>query len=212
MMNPLPMEGLDAETEAEVEIEGLDTIICRTIIIEEKKKTRSGSFEYELINMPKEINVGEKFDLTVRLDNNDASPSDIKIWSYVFRGPKSYSGEREENKKEFVLKGRSSDIIELSNLIPEAEPGDYRLKIVINKDGQKTNKEITEDIRITDEKINLESDFVDSEILEKGRITANLITSDGVVYESTTEKAKKLILTFTLILSVFINIVLFWRR
>ena len=209
----IKIKGLDAENEGEVEIEGIDTTICKTITVEKKETTSSKNFKYEIIEMPSEIIPGEKFDIKLRLDNDDETSSDIKVWSYVFRGPKSYSGEREENKKEFVLKKRSSDVVELSNIVPEAEAGDYRLKIVINKDNQKTNKQITEDIRIMDEEIELKNEeFSDSEILEENKITQNLIKESGVVYESTTEKAKKLVVVFLLILSVFLNVILFWRR
>src|SRR3989338_1655997 len=107
--------------------------------------------------MPHEICIGEKFDLAIRLDNNDNNDMSIKVWSYVFRGPKSYSGDRDENQKEFVLKGRTSDIVELSNIVDEAEPGDYRLKVVINKDNQKTSNEITQDIKINS-KIDLKNE------------------------------------------------------
>ena len=193
-----------------LEVEEITNSLCKTIKVE--KKASSGKFSYEIIEMPLEINVGKKFNLMVRLDNNDEVDIPIKIWSYVFRGPKSYSGDREENKKEFVLKKRSSDIVDLSNIIPEADPGDYRLKVVINKDNQKTNKEITEDIKIVSS--NLENKlFIDSELGERGnKITQNVVKTTGIVYESTTEKTKKLALLFLVILSIILNVVLIWRR
>ena len=145
--------------------------------------------------MPESINAGEKFEVIVRLDNNQDVGIPIKIWSYVYRGSKSYSGDREENKKEFLLKARISDIVELSNIVPAAEDGDYKLKVVINKDSQKTNNEITKDIVVIasqDENDNieeLEGKEINIDGEEKGKITNNAVNY-GIVYESTAEKAK----------------------
>ena len=50
---------------------------------------------------------------------------------------------------------------------------------------------------------------IDDEI--KNKITTNAVNY-GVVYESTTEKAKNLILLFLVIVSILLNIVLIWRR
>ena len=198
-----------------LKVKGITSSLCEEVKVEEKK-TRPGEFSYEIIEMPHEIGIGEKFDLAIRLDNNDNNDMSIKVWSYVFRGPKSYSGDRDENQKEFVLKGRTSDIVELSNIVDEAEPGDYRLKVVINKDNQKTNKEVTEDVKIKDNKISLENkSSVDNElgeILQENKITQNAVKEAGIVYESTTEKAKNLVLVFLTILSVILNVVLIWRR
>ena len=208
------IEGLDAEDEEEIEVEGIDTTICREIKVEAKAKTTSSkSFNYEIIEMPESINAGEKFEVIVRLDNNQDVGIPIKIWSYVYRGSKSYSGDREENKKEFLLKARISDIVELSNIVPAAEDGDYKLKVVINKDSQKTNNEITEDIKITNKKTGLKnkSDANKNGNLEKNKITQNAI-KNAVSYESSTEKAKELILISLMVLSVILNVILIWRR
>lgn len=204
--------GLDAETEEEVEIEDIEGSLCETILIKDKKLNLR-NFQYELIEMPSEIIVGEKFDIKLRLDNNEDSDIPIKIWSYIYRGPKSYSGEREENKKEFVLKKKSSDIVELSNIVTEANSGDYRMKVLINKNSQKTNNEITENIKINN-KIEKNKEFLDSKLIisEENKITQNVIRNSGVVYESSSEKSKKLVITLLLILSLLLNIILIWRR
>ena len=137
--------------------------------------------------MTQEINVGEKFDLTVKLDNNNDVDIPIKVWSYVYRGSKSYSGDREENKQEFILKAHSLHIIELENIVEDAEPGNYKFKVVLNKNNQKTNSQITKDIII-----NKKSNEKEANNNEKNNI-GNLITANnvlmnnyGFVYESTT--------------------------
>ena len=75
---------------------------------------------------------------------------DFSIWSYVYRGSKVYSDSRDANKINFTLFPEQSIIIELIDIV-HAEPGEYKLKIKLNKDNQKTNKEIKWDIEIIEE-------------------------------------------------------------
>ena len=91
------------------------------------------------------IKPGKKFKTKIMLDNNNNADIPIKVWSYVYRGSKSYSGEREENMKEFSLKANSLQVIVLSNIMEDAKPGNYKFKVLINKNNQKTNNEITKD-------------------------------------------------------------------
>ncbi len=209
------ISGLDAENEKEIKIEDVDSSLCKTIKTEEKKKASSGNLVYELIEAPGEISVGRKFDVVLRMDNNNENDIDIKVWSYVYRGSKSYSGEREENKKEFVLKGMSSDVVELSNIVPEAEPGDYKLKVWINKDNQKTNKGITNDIKIINEKIELERALLPDDIIGnpvENKITAFVVKEGEFTYKSTSEKARDLVFWFLFFLFAFLTLILVWRR
>ena len=56
-------------------------------------------------------------------DNNNNQDIDIKVWSYVYRGSKSYSGERKADMEEFVLKANSLQIVELQNTGEDAGSG-----------------------------------------------------------------------------------------
>ena len=106
-------------------------------------------FYYEIMEIPEFIYSNEGFLVKVKLENYDEEGHDIKIWSYVYRGSKVYSESREANIQEFVLKPNSSIVVELENRA-QAEPGEYKLKVKINKDNQKTDKELTENISIAD--------------------------------------------------------------
>jgi len=194
-----------------LDVKGITSSLCKTIKVE-KKKASPGKFSYGVITVPQEINVGEKFDLTVKLDNNDNQDIPIKLWSYVYRGSKSYSGDREENMKEFTLKANSLQVIELSNMVEDAKPGNYKLKAVVNKNNQKTNNEITKDIAIKSNVKDTDNpEYLSATEEENNQITSNIINY-GQVYESTTEKAKNLAPLFIIILSVLLNIVLIWKR
>ena len=209
-------EGLDSQDEEEIRIEGLTDSMCDVKIIE-SKKSAAKSFDFELKDFNEVIDTNKKFKTNIVLDNNNDEDMDIKLWSYVYRGSKSYSGERDENMKEFTLNANSLQVVELSNMVENTEPGNYKFKIILNKNGQKTNNEITKDIVI---KSNLDenNDLMNLEAKETGiddgiknKITGNTINY-GVVYESTTEKAKHLILIFMVFLSVLLNVVLIWKR
>ena len=109
-------------------------------------KNKKG-FYYEIVEAPESIYNGEEFLVKVKLDNYDKEKHDIKIWSYVYRGSKVYSESREANMQELALQPNTSLIVELENKA-QAGQGDYKLKVKINKDNQKTNKELTKNISV----------------------------------------------------------------
>ncbi|MBI2208322.1 lamin tail domain-containing protein [Candidatus Woesearchaeota archaeon] len=209
-------EGLDSQDEEEIRIDDLTDSMCDVKIIESKKLAAKG-FDFELKDFNEVVDVNKKFSAKIVLDNNNDEDMDIKLWSYVYRGSKSYSGEREENMKEFTLNRNSLQVVELSNMVENMQPGNYKFKVVLNKNGQKTNNEITKDIVVKnnqDENNNpeeLEAKEINIDDGIKNKITNNAVNY-GIVYESTTEKAKNLILMFLVFLSVVLNIVLIWRR
>lgn len=209
-------EGLDSKDEEEIRIGDLTDSICDVKIVGGKKPSAKG-LGFELQDFNEVIGTNKKFSTKIVLDNNNDDMIDIKLWSYVYRGSKSYSGERDDNMEEFTLDANSLQVVELSNIVENIEPGTYKFKVVLNKDNQKTNNEITKDVVVKDN-LNREGS---SEILEgmesniddetKNKITGNA-ANYGFVYESTAEKAKNLIPVFIIFLSVMVNIVLIWRR
>ncbi len=204
--------GLDSEDEEEIEIEDITDSMCDVKIIEAKPFS-SKKFNFEIQNFNENIETGKKLNTKIVLDNNNDQDVNIKLWSYVYRGSKSYSGDREENMKEFILEENSMHIVELENVIEDINPGNYKFKVLINKNDQKTNNQITKDITVNtkqDKNINEEENNLDNENI----ITANnvLMPSYGLIYQSSTEKTKSLVPIFLIILSVLINVVLIWRR
>jgi len=206
--------GLDSEDEEDIEIEDLTDSLCEVKVIENKKITTK-KFKFDIIDFNENIKVGNEYETKIMFDNNNDQDIDIKVWSYVYRGSKSYSGEREENMKAFVLKRNSLQIVELSNVVQEAEPGNYKFKVMVNKNDQKTNNQITKDIIINNlNKENNDKNFKNENFDKneiENKITNNVINS-GLVYESTSEKAKNLIPVFFIFLLVIFNIVLIWKR
>ena len=214
----LKAEGLDSEDEEEIEIEDLTDSLCEVKVVQQKELS-SNKFDFEIKEFNENIQLGKKFNTKVILDNNNNVEIPIKIWSYVYRGSKSYSGEREKNKKELVLEANSLHEIELENTIEEADSGNYKFKVIVNKNNQKTNNEIIRDISIINENYNSEND---KKLIENKNnrgnngekmITANkALMPNNLAYESATEKAKNLAPIFLIILSVLLNIVLIWKR
>ena len=201
--------GLDSEDEHEIEIAGITESLCEEM--EVQQAAASGKLEYSIAQFNELAYPKKEFSTSVMLDNNEDRDMKIKLYSYVYRGSKSYSGEREENMKELTLKANSLHVIELENIIPEAEPGNYKFKVVINKDSQKTSSELTKDIVIRENSNNNANPVKN----EKSPVQDDVITgnyANGIVYESSTQKAKHLVPIFLIILSVILNIVFILRR
>lgn len=222
------IKGLDQEDKKEIKIEGIKTSSCpktsstKTSSSTTSKTSSSKKFEYEIIEIPENI-ISNKIKTKVQLSNNDDDDYDIKIWSYLYRGSKCYSGEREANKKQISLQAGTSEIINMDNSIIGATPGDYKYKVVINKDNQRTNKELVKGIVIEAEQaIKTEHLVVTGKAADKDpeetqdKITSNtpykLKLQSKTVYESVDEKIKKLTFAFLITLSIFLNIALVWRR
>lgn len=210
----LKASGLDSEDEHDVEIKGLTNSLCEEL--QEPQAKREKSFEYSITDFNELAYPKKEFSTKVMLDNNNDKDMKLKIYSYVYRGSKSYSGERDDNMKELVLKANSLQIVALENIVPEAQPGNYKFKVIINKDNQKTNSELTKDIVIRENSINNNPNANSINEKSSSNSGTNMINSNmlnnGIVYESSTEKAKNLVPVFLIILSVMLNIALISRR
>jgi hypothetical protein len=209
--------GLDNQYTKRIEIGGIKSGICPgstsgSTTTTSSVNSRPKGFEYDLMDFNEIVDPGKKFSTKVKLDNNDDKDISIKVWSYVYRGPNSYSGPREENMKTFTLKANSLEIIELSNVVAATEPGEYKLKVMVNKDNQKTNDEITKDITISSNQnsVGKSENNETTKIQTNSKITNNILSEK--IYKSSNEKTKHLVPIFIIILSIMLNIVLIWRR
>ncbi len=140
------IEGLDREDSFDLMVEDITDEMCEEVYLSEEDKANKRKFDYSLLFLPEKVRVGEKFESRVEMMNNDDSGVKVEFWSYVYRGSKVYSGDREENKKEDFIREGDSLVVKLSNKIESADPGLYKFKVKIRKDNQKTLKEITRDI------------------------------------------------------------------
>jgi len=196
-----------AEDSYKIRVEGIEMDNCDEIYIERKSIT--GTLAYQLIEYPLTVKINQDFIVKVRLTNEGADGYPVAIWSYVYRGSKTYSGDRGDNKKAFYLDGNSALTVELRNIVLDADPGEYKLKVLINKDEQKTNKQLIEDINVIGIQTKEEVQVVlvkDSEFLEEAQIQPLLYPNyvrykePYLVYESNDFKAKNMITSFLIIL------------
>lgn len=216
----LRISGLGVEVNASVHVSGINTKLCKVVEKTVTKTTGSScpatsSFEYSLVGYPTAVLVGLEFKTLVKIVNNYDYEIPVKVWSYVYRGSKTYSGEREENMISFDLDSGDEKIIELKNTVEDALSGDYKLKVLINKKDQKTNQELTSDISIfaipvAENKTcavcptcSSAEKSVSKEIVMSGakagfgyENVASDVISDGIVYESDALLQKKAVPMF----------------
>jgi len=225
----LVVEGLGIKTKKEFLVKGNLNSLCPKETkpsTETASETKSNSkFSYKIISFPLTVENNNEFKTQILITAKDETR--LNIWSYVYRGSKCYSGEREDNIQQVLIQSNENKTIELENTIIDAEPGDYKLKVKLLLEGQKTEKEITENIEVIesieakDEKN--EKDISKLELNETIEKTTaeyscdplNLIGNEiplGTVYMSTSEKASNLAKYIFLGLSVLLNVLLIWRR
>jgi hypothetical protein len=221
----LIVEGLGEKDEIEISIEGVDKTLCRDYLsyvkeLEKEKSKSEGSgasnkLSYQIVILPNNVFSGEELDLKLRF-NGDSSQHEFKVWAYLYRGSKCYSCcndcervlERDDNLLEFNLDENENKDIGLPLTIDgNMKEGEYKIKVKINKDNQKTDKELTETI-IVKEKEETKLSQKTNQIT--GMATSNLAEdydfglsakelkikekSKGIViYESSSEKAKNVI-------------------
>ncbi|HLC46335.1 MAG TPA: lamin tail domain-containing protein [Candidatus Nanoarchaeia archaeon] len=175
------------------------------------QQSTTSRVSYSLTSIPETASIMEDLKTQVTIKNDD-EPHDFEVWSYVYRGSKSYSGEREQNKKQLHLEPGETADIELLNRIDDAESGEYKYKARIRKDSQKTVNEITKDI-LLDNSQNKNADKDDEtepivnpvleaalEISAKRKdsegsaeeITGNSVLDGGEVFSSASARAARL--------------------
>ncbi len=129
-----------------VKVSGMTQSLCEKV--GSAKSTSKGTLSYDLLLAGETVHSGEQFTVTADV-RGDETKHDIAVWAYVYRGSKTYSGEQEANKVKFLLQPHESKKVYLPiSLGNEIDDGTYKLKLKLNKDNQKTDKEITRDITI----------------------------------------------------------------
>ena len=188
----IKVQGLDVSDEDSVNIEGRDDAVCD----ETAPDVSNSKFSYSFADYPNVINANRVFTIKVEI-NGDENPHDLEIWSYVYRGSKTYSGEREENKQKIHIPADGSLLVELQNAVIDAEPGDYKIKVKIQKDDQKTLKELTGDLRISNDVPGI---ACDASTIPQTNCNLNSIFNSAkpyalstVVFESSQRKAEELL-------------------
>jgi len=225
----LIIEGLGEKAEKEITVSGISTSLCKEIKVEVESEEEK-KLSYQIVDLPMSVSAGEEFKVKVEFDGDDEE-HEFKVWSYLYRGSKCYSceaGERDDNLIEFELDGNEDEEIELLVKVDkEIEEGEYKLKVKLNKDGQKTNKELTESIYVksvgekkerSESLCLLSGDVINEEIVVEGT-TSKIVNKDIlnevkgiVVYESSSEKANNLIPYIIIAVLGLLCVVLIWRK
>lgn len=136
---------------------------------------------------------------------SDEEPHIFVVWSYIYRGSKKYS---EESTEQFSLSPYETKLVELRNAI-NASTGDYKLKIKINKDAQKTDTEFTKNITVMPEQVQ-EKEEAAAEI--RAEPVSSYKNSSEIVYQSPASKSKNMAYYAILGVLALISSVLIWKR
>jgi len=206
------------EDSYKIKIDGINEDNCDKMYVE--RKTRKGTLNHNLMEAPGVVEPDKDFTVKVELMNNDEEDHNVDVYSYVYRGNKCYSPARESNKKIVMVKAGETKEIELDNIVSGTEPGDYSLKIKIKRDDQKTEKEITQPIKILAEGIQQEEEYIETKeekIQVKEKEIEDLTTLESkkqpaIVYESTSIKSKNLVVYLLVGLLVIYAAILTWKR
>lgn len=190
------------EDSFKIKVEGIDDNNCNRICAEAKPK--KGALINQLTESPLSVESNRDFNVKVELTNNDESDHMVDIYSYIYRGSKCYSPDREANKKSILLRAYQTKEVELENLVSGAEPGDYNLKVRIKRDDQKTEKEITKPIQVLQqsvvEPVEVKETQEKTALSEEGNEDYATILESAkqpkIIYESPSEKSKKLAVYF----------------
>lgn len=214
----------EIEDSLSFEVKGITDDLCDKIYVE--KSPRKGTLDYKLVEAPVTIEVGKEFTVKIELTNNDGEDHLVDIRSYVYRGPKSYSPSKEANKKSVLVKSDQTKEFDLSNIVEKAKSGDYKLKIKIKRDDQKTEKEITREIKIINIEPESVSEIIETELEKPDNTAMDLILEKNysevanlyipqrseVIYESSNERIKKLIPYFITAMSTLLSAFLIIKK
>lgn len=185
----LVLDGINAPiTKKYIDIVGITSSLCAPTYGLKTSKTL-----FTVIDVPSEIMEGSNFSIKIDLVNEGSSVREYELWSYVYRGSKSYSGNREGNKKIVSLPAESFVVINLENWVDEGiEEGDYKVKVKIKRSDRKTADEFRRDVKLL---AGLKEE-VENEVSGFESITG------GVIYEGSSVKAERYGLWFFVLVLV----------
>lgn len=150
----LIIEGLSEEINASLPVAGKTSALCSSLPCPQSNGCSPSSspssffalppkdISFEVLTLPDHIALGVPFSTKIRMTNTGTIEHTATVWSYVYRGNKAYSGEREANKQEAVIKPGGQMTLVLSNTIMDAESGLYQFKVKYKKDEQKTDNDL----------------------------------------------------------------------
>lgn len=123
-------------------------------------------FDYD-IDDEYHLESGEEGEIEIGVTiNNEKADYDFEVWGYIYRGSKSYSGERDGNKIEVEVD--EGDEEEVGLVVPfSGESGMYKIKVLVKRDDRKTSDDYTQDIEIIVEEEVVEEKVEDEKEVEE---------------------------------------------
>ena len=166
---------------------------------------------YSLLASPVRAEASSVIESEVEITNTDDEDHTITLYSYAYLGSKSYSGEREANKRQVIVEAGAIKKVALKNQLSAMESGDYKYKIRLYKDSQKTPFEITTSLQVSGNAgetlpLSAAGNVAPSEAETKAEMEERTIRQEPrVVYLSSDKKAQRLIpFVFIITLSLMV--------
>ena len=131
-------------------------------------------------------NITNETTINLQLKNNDEVIKKYEIWSYVYSGPISYSGNRTQNKQTIFLEPISTKTIFLKNYLTEIPDKELKIKINILEEGKKTPKEIIKNLSLKKVE-SIKPIFKNTTYEKNNTITLSEITGQ-TIYKSSSAK------------------------
>ncbi len=213
-------EGLDVNATKPVD---LSVLGCADDWDEQIPAVMDKEVSFSISDSVSTIRSGENFRTRVLALNPTEEDLEFDAWSYVFRSSKCYSGEREENRLTINLPAFSNVTFDLDNVV-NASAGNYTLKVKLLLSGRSTPKEFSIPLKvISDSSGSIRSAnkitsaaVTDSSVsnASKRKInTSNVSSSNqGVVFRSSSAKARDMTIYFLIILLALILVILLFKR
>lgn len=180
---------------------------------------------FEVIDPEDEVTSGIPFNTRIVMRNPSDKDLEVVAWSYVYRSSKCYSGDREQNLKTINFPSQSNVTFDLTNTAI-AEQGEYSLKVKLLRSDRKTAKEFTFPLRIQENKDDYYKNINTSSLsttpvaskpdprTTKRQLTRSNISGNrsGVVFRSSSAKARHLTVYFLIAVLVLVLIALVFKR
>lgn len=225
------VEGLGVSDTTKIRVEGKISANCEASVDKSSDDITTTVRKGTLVYHQKPVfnfSLCQDFEYTVTIENNNAYQNTYQIYGYIYRGSKSYSGDRLANALNITIDSFDKQEVRLKNYL-NATSGEYKLKVRVIEEGRKTPYELTSNIfldecqvasQVTSQNnaptLNLSS-FM-SEFSVSPTMISMISKCDSkeyqseVLYESSSVKASKSVIMIGALCLVLLCMILIWFR
>ena len=174
--------------------------------------TNKTKFQYNLLYYDENITQNNESKAIVEIIS-DSEPHQVAVSGYIYKGAKKYSEIYEES---FTIERDDTKSVELL-FLTNASSGEYKLKVKINKDSQKTDYEITRNVTVFGF-IEESNEIADENLPEKtpyvpyNTATKINITNEPIVYQSKSSKTMQYVPLAIIAVLAVLSAILVWKR